>query len=189
MSAIRRPDDPSDRQGCGALDTVHHETGLAILHAGVLEQGVHHETGVGGHVGHHQPQLVVHFPCQRHALDHLVPAHHAGTKHIHRVALAALGVLFQPDVHIGSQAQPHRLGPNQGHITVDHPHLFQPADPPEDGAGRQAHLIRDLVKGGPAIGLQFAQDLPVELVECLHPPYCAVLMQAGQAERPKTQQS
>src|SRR3989442_4718290 len=38
------------------LDPVQHKTGFAVLHAGVLEQGVHDEAAVMRHVLHHHPQ-------------------------------------------------------------------------------------------------------------------------------------
>jgi hypothetical protein len=68
------------RQSGSGFNTVELETGFAVLHTRVLEQGVHHEMRVGLHVAHHDFEQVVHLPSERGAFDHFGPGLHGGTK-------------------------------------------------------------------------------------------------------------
>ena len=55
--------------------------------------------------------------------------------------------------------------------------LFEPLDPAQHCAGRQADLLGQLVVSGPAIGLERAQELPVNLVQGVHGYKFAVILQ------------
>lgn len=180
----------ASKRQCGrAFHTVHDEAGLAILHAGVLEQGVHHETRIRGHVGHQQAQLKVHFPGERGAFHHFGPRHHAGPELIHGTPFPAACVFFQPHVHVGRKTQAYCLGPHESHIAVDDLRLFQPPYAAQHSAGRQAHGLGNLLIGGTPVCLQTAQYVSIQLVQCIHPFNYAGFLQERQAERPKTPES
>ncbi len=157
----------SDRHCGSALHAVEHEAGLAVLHAGVLEQRVHDEAAVVGHVGHDHAQQVVHFAGERGAFHHLGPGLDAGTEQVHGIALVAFGVLFQPDVQVRGEAQAHGFRPHQGDVAVDHAGIFQPLGAAQHRAGRQAHLFADDIVGFAAVVLKAAQDRPIKPVQCV----------------------
>jgi hypothetical protein len=95
-------------------------------------------------------------------------------------------VLFEPHVEVRGQPQADGFGLDQGDITVDDAAFFEPLDPPQHGAGRQADLLRELIVSGAPVCLQRAQNEPINLVQCFHFSIFAVLLRKGHLQRPGT---
>mmetsp|Transcript_17030 Transcript_17030/g.40614 ORF Transcript_17030/g.40614 Transcript_17030/m.40614 type:complete len:226 (-) Transcript_17030:1482-2159(-) len=131
----------------------------------MLEQGVADEAGVVLHVLHQHAQQIVHLAGHGRTLHHFGPGLHRGTEQVARVAQRVVGLLLQPHIQVGRQAQPDTLGRYQGHIGRNHAGLLQPAHPAQHGRGRQAGLTGQRVIGDPAVLLQRAQDAAVDGIE------------------------
>ena len=175
--------------GRGRFDPLHDKTGPAILHAGMLEQGVHHEAGIGGHVRHHQAQQEIHFTRQRRAFHDFGPGLDAGTKQVHRGSLGALGTLFQLHVDVGRQPQPHSLGFDQGDVAVDDARCFQPLVATLHRTGRKPDRGGNFVVGGAAVRLEVAKDLPIQLVKCFHLTNFALYARQAPSQRRSLQKT
>ena len=71
----------------------------------MLEQRFHDESRVVRHVFDDDAQQVVHLAGQRRTFDDLEPSLNRGLEHVHRIALVDFGVLFEPHVDLGGQAE------------------------------------------------------------------------------------
>ena len=127
----------------------------------MLEQGVHDEAGVVGHVLHDHAQQVVHLTGQGGAFDDFGPGLHRGAEQVHGVAFVNLGMLFQTHIDVGREAQAHALGRHHRHVACDDFGFFQTLDAAQRGRGRQADLRSQNVVGHAAVELQRTQDATV----------------------------
>jgi hypothetical protein len=133
---------------------------VEVFHVGQVDQHLACELGKAVQVLRHHLQLegagaadVVAGDDLRDLADRVL--------HLAR-AFAGVAVGVQP--HEGQHAHADLVAVDLGVVALDVARLFQRPHAPPAGRGRQAHALREFGVGQAGIGLQFLQDLHVELV-------------------------